>query len=61
MRITYVGDVYMTPAYDTHAPKKPTNVSVNSDLLVKAKALKKLAKNQWQERRIQFGIDQHRH
>lgn len=30
----------MKPAYDTHAPKKPTNVSVNSDLLVKAKALK---------------------
>jgi antitoxin CcdA len=40
MRITYVGDVYMMPAYDTHAPKKPTNVSVNSDLLLKAKALK---------------------
>lgn len=29
----------MNQAYDTHAPKKPTNVSVNSDLLVKAKAL----------------------
>lgn len=30
----------MNPAFDTHAPKKPTNVSINSDLLAKAKALK---------------------
>lgn len=30
----------MNPAFDTHAPKKPTNVSINSDLLVKAKELK---------------------
>ena len=30
----------MNLAYDTQAPKKPTNVSINSDLLTKAKALK---------------------
>ena len=30
----------MNPAFDTHAPKKPTNVSINSDLLAKAKQLK---------------------
>jgi len=26
----------MTPPYDTHAPKKPTNININSDLLAKA-------------------------
>lgn len=30
----------MSPAFDIHAPKKPTNVSINSDLLAKAKELK---------------------
>jgi antitoxin CcdA len=30
----------MTQAYDQSAPKKPTNLSVNSDLLAKAKSLK---------------------
>jgi antitoxin CcdA len=30
----------MRQIYDTNAPKKPTNLSVNSDLLHKAKALK---------------------
>lgn len=30
----------MNLVYDTQAPKKPTNVSINSDLLTKAKALK---------------------
>ena len=30
----------MDLAYDTKAPKKPTNVSINSDLLAKAKTLK---------------------
>ncbi|MGF1545726.1 MAG: type II toxin-antitoxin system CcdA family antitoxin [Thiotrichales bacterium] len=30
----------MNPAFDIHAPKKPTNVSINSDLLAKSKALK---------------------
>lgn len=29
----------MTSAYDIQAPKKATNVSVNSDLLTKARAL----------------------
>lgn len=30
----------MNPAFDTQAPKKPTNVTINSDLLAKAKELK---------------------
>ncbi len=30
----------MTQAYDHFAPKKPTNLSINSDLLAKAKSLK---------------------
>ena len=30
----------MNSAFDIHAPKKPTNVSINSDLLAKAKELK---------------------
>jgi antitoxin CcdA len=30
----------MTQAYDQSAPKKPTNLSINSDLLAKAKSLK---------------------
>lgn len=29
----------MSQAYDVKAPKKPTNVSINSDLLAKAKKL----------------------
>lgn len=29
----------MEPLYDTEAPKKPTNLSVNSDLLAKTRAL----------------------
>ena len=29
----------MNPAYNTRAPKKPTNVSINSDLLEKARGL----------------------
>lgn len=29
----------MLPMYDSHAPKKATNLSINSDLLNKAKAL----------------------
>ena len=40
MRIINAEDMRMTPAFDTHAPKKPTNVSINSDLLIKAKELK---------------------
>jgi antitoxin CcdA len=32
--------MHMNLAYDAMAPKKPTNVSVNSDLLAKAKTLK---------------------
>ncbi len=30
----------MGPAYDTTAPKKPTNLSINSDLLQQARALR---------------------
>lgn len=30
----------MHPAFDTQASKKPTNVTINSDLLAKAKELK---------------------
>lgn len=30
----------MNPVFDARAPKKPTNVSINSDLLSKAKELK---------------------
>lgn len=30
----------MNLVYDNQAPKKPTNVSINSDLLAKAKVLK---------------------
>jgi antitoxin CcdA len=30
----------MPQVFDVHAPKKPTNVSINSDLLLKAKTLK---------------------
>ena len=29
----------MDPLFDTNAPKKPTNLSVNSDLLSKSRAL----------------------
>ncbi|MFC3853986.1 type II toxin-antitoxin system CcdA family antitoxin [Salinispirillum marinum] len=29
----------MNPIYNTQAPKKPTNVSINSDLLEKARGL----------------------
>lgn len=29
----------MTPLFDTDAPKKATNLSVNSDLLIKSRAL----------------------
>jgi antitoxin CcdA len=30
----------MNQAFNTQAPKKPTNVSINSDLLIKSKELK---------------------
>jgi len=32
-------DSPMDPLFDTNAPKKPTNLSVNSDLLSKSRAL----------------------
>ena len=38
--IKYSGDPAMRQAYNINAPKKPTNLSVNSDLLYEAKALK---------------------
>ena len=38
--IQYSGDAAMRQIYNINAPKKPTNLSVNSDLLYEAKALK---------------------
>ena len=38
--IQYSGDAAMRQTYNINAPKKPTNLSVNSDLLYEAKALK---------------------
>jgi len=40
MRISRTQGLNMNTAFDTQAPKKPTNVSINSDLLAKAKDLK---------------------
>lgn len=40
MRIDHMGTTAMNYAYNIKAPKKPTNVSINSDLLQKAKDLK---------------------
>jgi antitoxin CcdA len=44
MRITYAHNLYggttMSYSYNIQAPKKPTNVSINSDLLEKARSLK---------------------
>ncbi|MDH5552462.1 MAG: type II toxin-antitoxin system CcdA family antitoxin, partial [Nitrosomonas sp.] len=40
MRINYARNNNMTTTYDISAPKKPTNLTVNSDLLRIAKALK---------------------
>ena len=45
MRITCAhlkcsGDAVMRQNYNVNAPKKPTNLSVNSDLLYEAKSLK---------------------
>jgi antitoxin CcdA len=34
-----MGDNYMNHVFNPNAPKKPTNVSINSDLLEKAKSL----------------------
>jgi antitoxin CcdA len=39
VRIPYE-DLRMNQIFDAQAPKKPTNVSINSDLLLKAKELK---------------------
>jgi antitoxin CcdA len=40
MRIYYTHGGYMTSLYNTSAPKKPTNLTVNTDLLSQAKELK---------------------
>lgn len=40
MRINRARDMRMNPAFNIKAAKKPTNVSVNSDLLAKAKEMK---------------------
>ena len=38
-KYVYTGKIMQLP-YNSQAPKKPTNVSINSDLLAKAKDLK---------------------
>lgn len=38
--VCVMGYFVMTHAYNHSAPKKPTNLSINSDLLAKAKRLK---------------------
>ena len=40
MRIRYTEQVQMPQLYDLKAPKKPTNLSINSDLLSKARKRK---------------------
>lgn len=35
----FPGNLLMRPIYDPHAPKKAANLSINSDLLNKARAL----------------------
>lgn len=66
MRI--VMGVYMLPLYDLNAPKKPTNLSINSDLLRKAKdldinlsfALEQALTAQLKERQAQLWLAQHK-
>jgi antitoxin CcdA len=36
----YIMEIYMVLTYNRNAPKKPTNLTINSDLLSKAKELK---------------------
>jgi len=38
--LQHSGDAPMRKIYDTNAPKKPANLSINSDLLNEAKSLK---------------------
>ena len=66
MRI--VMGIYMLPLYDLNAPKKPTNLSINSDLLRKAKdlginlsfALEQALTAQLKERQAQLWLAQHK-
>lgn len=39
MRIAYPDNITMEPVYNPQSPKRPANLSVNSDLLSKAKEL----------------------
>jgi len=39
MRINYLHHLAMHAPYDTAAPKRPTNLTVNADLLAKAREL----------------------
>lgn len=58
----------MLPLYDQNAPKKPTNLSVNSDLLKKAKeldinlssALEQALNARLRERQAQMWLEQHK-
>ncbi len=66
MRINMGG--YMLPLYDQNAPKKPTNLSVNSDLLKKAKeldinlssTLEQALTSQLKEKQAQLWLEQHK-
>ncbi len=57
----------MLPLYDQNAPKKPTNLSVNSDLLKKAKeldinlssALEQALSAQLKEKQAQLWLERH--
>lgn len=58
----------MLSLYDLNAPKKPTNLSINSDLLKKAKdldinlsaALEQALTNQLKERQAQLWLEQNK-
>lgn len=60
--------VYMLPLYDLNAPKRPTNLSINSDLLRKAKdldinlsfALEQALTAQLKEKQAQLWLEQHK-
>lgn len=58
----------MLPLYDLNAPKKPANLSINSDLLKKAKdldinlssALEQALTIQLKEKQAQLWLEQHK-
>lgn len=54
MRITMRIFMRMKPIYDTNAPKKPTNLSINSDLLRQAKAMGLALSSEMEHRLIEL-------